>query len=370
MGGVGIKIIPLLVLILAACTNPITPTPTDFTRSPTVTATASATVSPSPTRTPVPSSTPTATATIAAGTLTPAPTATPNPLMAWSIEALAARTYGEGDLLVRETLPPTGPYYRYLVEYPSDGLTVTGLLNVPTYGEPPYPVIIVLHGYIHPDDYEPGLDSRYLGDEYALHGYAVLMPDFRGYNGAAGSGNPMRMPYVIDTLNAIESLDTLDVLDQARVGLIGHSMGGGVAAGVAVISDRVDAVVLYGAMNGDQAANYHHIRETFSPGWADWSAGQWGTPESNPDGFAAISASTYYDRIRVPVQIHHGTADDQVPYAWAVEMTGAMSAAGVDVTLYPYEDGPHTFRADPLARLLTETLAFFDAEVRGDTLTP
>ncbi len=293
------------------------------------------------------------------------PTPTPHPLADFRIAALAERTYGEGDILVREAVGHDLPFYRYVIEYPSDGLTVTGLLEVP-FGEGPYPVIVVLHGYIPVADYHRGDDALVIADYFARRGYAAIVPDYRGYMGTAGGPNPLRIPYAVDALHLIESLDTLDVLDADRVGVIGHSMGGGVATYVMVLSERVDATVLYAAMSADQAANWEHIHRTWSPFWMDRTAREYGSPASDPALYAAISPVNVLDRVRAPVQIHHGTADTEVPPDWSRDLHARLRAAGASSTLYLYPGAGHTFYGPSRDRFLERAFAFFETNVRGE----
>lgn len=295
--------------------------------------------------------------------LPPAPT--PHPLAAFTIPALAARTYGQGDILVREDTGTDLPFYRYVIEYPSDGLTVTGLLEVP-FGAGPYPVAVVLHGYIPVADYQQGDDALVIADYFARRGYAAVVPDFRGYMGAAGGPNPLRIPYAVDTLHLIESLGTLDVLDADRVGIVGHSMGGGAAAYVMVLSERVDATVLYAAMSADQAANWEHIHGTWSSYWMERTAREYGSPASDPALYAAISPVNYLDRVHAPVQIHHGTADGEVPVAWSRDLYARLRAEGKDAALYLYPGAGHTFYGPARDRFLERAFAFFEAHVRGE----
>ncbi len=337
-------------------TTPPAVTPTTLpaaTNAPTPTAIPAATGTPTPDG-PTPTSAPT-------DTLTPTPT-TP-PLLGYTIDALAAREYGEGDLLVAEEQTAPGPYHQYVMEYRSDGLTVTALAYVP-FGEGPFPVIVVLHGYIPPEQYYRGLDANLLADTYARNGYAAIMPDYRGYMGTAGGPNPMRIPYAVDTLNLIGALGTLDVLDETRVGVVGHSMGGGVASYVMVLAPQVDAVVLYGSMSADQAANWYYIGETWSRYWMDSTARLYGSPETHPELYAAISPVNYLDRVRMPVQIHHGDADEVVPVEWSRELAARLTGAGVQTSYYEYPGGPHTFYGAELALLRERTLSFFNAYVK------
>ncbi len=295
----------------------------------------------------------------------PIPTATPDPLAPYTIPALAARRYGEGDILVREVVGERLPFHRYVVEYPSDGLTVTALANVP-FGQGPFPVVVILHGYIPPEVYERGADSLPVADFFAGRGYAAIMPDYRGYAGTAGGPNPLRIPYAIDVLNLIESLDTLDVLDESQVGIIGHSMGGGAATYVMVLSERVRAVVLYAPMSADQAVNWRYIGEVWAPYWMQtYTARHYGSPHTNPRGYAQISPINYLDRVHAPVQIHHGTADDQVPFEWSRDLAIRLSEAGADVALFAYEGAGHTFTGADWLLFLERSYAFMEEHVRG-----
>jgi len=345
---------------LAGCAPPAQANPP--TIAPTVGPTAlpdpTATLSPAPTATQGPTPT-------AAATATPTPSPTPNPFAGYTIPELAARPYGGGDLYVAEELEQAAGFTRYRIEYISDTLIVTGLMNIPYGDDGPYPVIIANHGYIDPDDYVPGLDSRPMGDFFAQHGYATIMPDYRGYGGSDSGLNPLRIGYAIDVLNLIESLHLIIDLDPERVGVVGHSMGGGVSTYVMTLSDRVDAVSLYGSMSADQAANWQHIHDMWSPGTMDLFAQTYGTPDENPGGYASISPINYLERVSMPVNIHHGTLDSQVPVAWSIDLSERLLEAGVETQLYLYPDAGHTFRDTDLTTFLRRDLAFFDRTVKG-----
>src|SRR4030067_881716 len=76
--------------------------------------------------------------------LTPPPTATrttEQALYPYTIEGLREHKFQSGKIIIRETLLETEIFTRYLIKYPSDGLVISGILQVPTIGEPPYPVI-------------------------------------------------------------------------------------------------------------------------------------------------------------------------------------------------------------------------------------
>ena len=154
------SIFGLAVLLSACAGNEQAPSPVavaQATSAPSATPTFPPTVAPTltstPTHTPtsLPTETPTATPT-ATATSTPTSTATPDPFAEFTVDGLTARSYGEGELQVEEVLNVTNAFTRTLITYPSDGLTIYGFMNVPK-GEGPFPVVLVLHGYVNPARY-------------------------------------------------------------------------------------------------------------------------------------------------------------------------------------------------------------------------
>ena len=82
-------------------------------------------------------------------TPTPKPTKTPKPHPI-SVQALINKKYDGRDLKVRRLLADYGAYKRYIITYRGDGLTISGVMNVPD-GKGPFPVLVLNHGYIDPD---------------------------------------------------------------------------------------------------------------------------------------------------------------------------------------------------------------------------
>ena len=159
----------------------------------------------------------------------PATTPTPD-LHPLSIAYLRAGKYPGSDIVFEETLPAYDLYDRYLVSYQSEGLTIYAYMTIPKGDVPPggWPAIIFNHGYIPPNEYVS--TERYIAymDRLANNGYIVFRPDYRGHGESEGSaGGAYSNPgYTIDVLNALASLKKLPVVDNDRIGMWGHSMGG------------------------------------------------------------------------------------------------------------------------------------------------
>lgn len=353
-------------LFLAACSRAPEVTPDVLVAVPLaenivalpVTSTASAVPSATATETPAPSP-----------TLEPPPTTTwtPEPYAKYRIDDLAARGYGGGELTVEGIIAENSYFSRLLVSYPSDGLKIYGFMNVPHKGAPPYPVIIALHGYIEPDIYNT-LDytTRY-ADTLARSGYLVIHPNLRGYPPSDSGDNLFRVGMAIDVLNLIALVKThagqpgpLELANSDRIGLWGHSMGGGVSTRVITVSPDVKAAVLYGAMSGDEKRNFERIFSYFSNGTR--GIDELSVPEVE---LVLISPINFLDRIQSAVSIHHGANDVDVPLEWSRDLCTRLESLGKSVECFTYSGQPHTFRGEGEDLFNMRMVQFFDRILRN-----
>lgn len=354
---------PLFVLLgLVGCGQTAVPPPTS-SAPPGLTETAvlplSSPTAPPPTSATITTATEIAPITAVAATPTPIPTllpsptappfadATPDPYAALTIESLVARSYGGGFLQIEETLEQNEAFSRYLIRYPSDDLTIFGYMNVPREGER-FPVVIMLHGYVPPEEYETVAYTRRYADDLARAGYFVIHPNLRNYPPSDSGPDPFRIGYATDVLNLIaivreQSQDPLGVLrraDRDTIHLWGHSMGGGIALRVAVVNnaDYVKTAVLYASMSGDEVLNYTQIQQ--------WSNGRRGEFElaASPEALAAISPINYLDRLQAAISVHHSDADATVPVAWSEALCAHLAARDHPLECFIYNGQPHTFR--------------------------
>ncbi|MCS7038721.1 MAG: alpha/beta fold hydrolase [Anaerolineae bacterium] len=350
----------LLGMVLAGCDRPrstLVAAPATPT-APTVTPAAALTATPTPTATPTvtPSATPTATWT---PTPSPTPTPTPDPYAGLTIADLTARRYGGGAVMALETLTVTNAFTRTLIAYESDGLRIVGFMNTP-HGVGPFPVVIVLHGYVDPARYRTLTYTTPYADALARQGYLVVHPNLRNFPPSDTGPDPFRVGLAVDVLNLIALIKAeagrpglFAQADAERIGLWGHSMGGGVALRVLVVSPDVRAAVLYGSMSGDERRNYEKIIV-----WSGRQRGLWelSVPQADLDRIAPIG---FLDRITAAVSIHHGEADETVPLAWSVDLCERLQALGKTVECFTYPGQPHTFVGEGHRLFIERTLAFF-----------
>lgn len=299
--------------------------------------------------------------------ISPSATVSPtlDPYAGLTINDLVARSYGDGTLEIEEIMAENSSFTRYLISYPSDGVKIYGFMNVPT-GDGPFPVVIAQHGYIEPERYNTLDYTTGYADALARAGFLVLHPNLRGYLPSEDGPNLFRVGMAIDVLNLIGILKnqagqpgSLEVADASRIGLWGHSMGGGISTRVMTVSPDVKAVVLYGAMSGDDQKNYERIFNVFSDGTR-------GIEELNapPEAFLRISPIYYLERIQAAISIHHGSADSEVPVEWSEDLCERLQGLGKQVECFIYPGQPHTFTGEGDDIFIERTIDFFTQELR------
>ena len=141
--------------------------------------------------------------------------------------------------------------------------------------------------------------------------------------------------------------------------MLGHSMGGGVTLNTIVAKpDLISAAVLFAPVSVNQLNNFQRWTER-RPELAKQVIETYGTPESNTDFWHDVSAVNFLDRIKTPVMLHHGDADDSVPIGWSVDLEARLKTLGKNITYYAYASQPHEFTSS-WTTVMQRTVDFFD----------
>ncbi len=299
---------------------------------------------------------------------TPTPTPTPTPPHPVSIQALIERDHSGSGLRLGTVLARTAAYTSYAVTYESDGLTVSGLMNIPR-GKGPFPALVLAHGYIDPAVYTTGRGLAREQDLLAREGYVVLHTDYR--NHARSDDDPdndvrLRLGYTSDVIGAGLALrdSGRPEIDPDRIGLLGRSMGGGVVYNTLVVAPGLfDAAVVFAPVSARPQDNIDHFQRGEGDPLVAEIDEAYGAPEENPRFWRNVSPLTFVDRVTEPLLIHHGTADTTCPLAWTKRTVAAFEAAGKDVELRQYPGEGHTF-GPQWPRSMEATVAFFERHLR------
>jgi len=324
-----------------------------------------ATSTPAPPTLPATAS-PTATQT-ATPTLTPTPTPTPHPM---SVAGQRAVSYPGSEIVIERELTAAYNHRRYYAYYLSEGYKIYGLLTVPTGEMPPggWPAIVFNHGYIPPDVYRT--TERYVAyvNRLAQSEYIVFRIDYRGHDQSEGEangayGNP---GYLTDVLNAVSALQRFPEANPDKIGMWGHSMGGYLTLRAMVVSDQVKAGVIWAGVVASYPDMLYNWRRSGSftprPGvrrWREEWVETYGSPKENPQFWASVSANSYLADLSGPIQLHHGTADTDVPVEFSQTLFDQAFAAGQDVELYLYEGDDHNL-SGYFSLAMNRTIEFFD----------
>lgn len=323
-------------------------------------------------------------------TLTLIPSATPTTaqlIFPFTIEGLRQHHFQSGNIHIRSTLDENDSYTTYLIDYPSDGLTITGVMQIPV-GAGPFPVILLNHGFFSRSVYHSGDGTDRAAAFLARHGYITLASDYRSWGASDIGSSFFYSGLVIDVINLLNAIPSIPQADPNRIGMWGHSMGGGVTIKVLTVDSRINAAVLYSPVSADEA----DVIDRWGMGcFGDIARGEQILgcnssdiiPEDLPSNlqsayrFAASDSDTlkrvspiyYLDSIQIPIQIHFGTEDGKVlngtPPEWSLKLAKALRDSGKDVELLSYEGERHSFIGQPWFVFMERTLKFFDKNVKN-----
>jgi dienelactone hydrolase len=334
--------------------------------------------------------------TVPVSTLTLAPPATPSaPLTVaqwiypYTVDGLRHHQFQSGSIKIVSTLlATTENYTSYLISYPSDGLTITGILQVPTKGKPPFPVVVMNHGYFNREDYSSGDGTDRAAEYLNRHGYLTVSSDYRSWGGSDIGPSIYYSGLAIDVLNLITAIPSIPQADDSRIGIWGHSMGGGVTLKVLEVSSNLKAAVLYSTVSADDS----DVLARWGLGCiGDIIAGehQLGCNSSDvvPLDLPQDLIKAYYDSstdadllhqtssiynlnyVTAPVEINYGTNDGKTlagtPPEWSKKLYQAFKDAGKDAQLFAYEGEYHSFNGDNWIAFMERSAHFFDQYVKG-----
>src|SRR5690606_7473366 len=122
----------------------------------------------------------------------------------------------------------------------------------------------------------------------ARRGYVVAHPDYRNHAQPDKDPNSvfnMRLGYAEDIINGIMAIRAagLPYVDGEKIGMRGHSMGGGVTLNILVAKpDLVEAAVLFAPVSSDTRDNFNRWTRTRTE-TAQKIIASYGSPQDNPE---------------------------------------------------------------------------------------
>jgi len=269
------------------------------------------------------------------------------------------------------------------IRYLSDGLLIRGMLIRPRNpGGHRWPAIIFNRGgngdYGRIGNYgvpcKQDSDScLYLVDLLMLaqKGFVVIASDYR-YHGESAKRDEWGGREVNDVLNLVPALGSLDIVDPARLYMLGQSRGGmmtyiALKRGVAV---KAAAVIAGPSLLSADTKNFIH-GDWFLKGneWFDGATKVWPDYEHlAAKHFEERSAAMWPEMIHAPVLILHSRTDQLVPATQALRMAEALQSRNRPYALVIYDDDSHSLsrNAEDRTRRIAEWFDKFGAHEEAE----
>lgn len=227
-----------------------------------------------------------------------------------------------------------------------NGVPLQGVLVKPPGFDPAkkYPLMVYIYERLSQTlhtFYDPAPSHRVNPAVYASNGYVVLMPDIAytiGYPGQSGMNAVMP---------AVQKVVDEGYIDEARIGIQGHSWGGYQIAYMVTKTNRFRAAAP-GALVGNMFSAYSGIRYgTGVPRQFQYERTQsriGGTPWQYPLRFLENSPVFTADRVQTPILMLHNDADDAVPWTQGIEFFLALRRLDKEAYFFNYNGEPHGIR--------------------------
>jgi len=286
---------------------------------------------------------------------------TPRRLDAYTFDRLASMEFPAAPLRLERVLYERPEFTAWVFSTQTAlGQTVSGVINIPQ-GSGPFPVVVLLRGYVEKEQYRPGLGTRGAADAFARNGIIGVAPDFLGY----GSSDPesfdvfeTRFEKPLTVLSVLAGLSTLPQADLERVGLWGHSNGGQIAFSVLQITGKSYPTALWAPVT----LGFPESVTAFFPELPD--KGAYLQKQLDDEFFWRYNAKDYsisdhWERIRAPLIIHQGGKDTLVTPTQTEATIALFKQKNISVryTLFPQEN--HLFSAGFAPQAAANDLRFF-----------
>lgn len=251
---------------------------------------------------------------------------------------------------------PAGRAYRSLHYDNGAGGSVHAFLAEPQ-GSGPHPLVVDVHGGPQAqteDSFDPLVQS------WVDHGFAVLMPNYRGSTGYGKAwedallGDPGR-PELADVLAGRDLLVAEGVVDPDRCVLTGASWGGYVT----LLGLGLQPEAWAAGVAGVPVADYVSAYADEAPVLQEFDRSLFGgTPDELPDLYRDRSPITHVDRVRAPVLIVTGRNDTRCPKPQVDNYVEALRARGVPHAYDVFEAGHGSYAVDEVIRQQALALDF------------
>jgi uncharacterized protein len=224
----------------------------------------------------------------------------------------------------------------------NDGQKILGVIHRPVGGtSTPRPAVAIFHGLVGSKDQPHQLYVK-LAEALARAGMVALRIDLRGRGDSEGETVDITPEADIsDATKALEYLASLQDVDPQRLGLVGHSWGGAIAACLAGRDARVAALVMWSSAPSGVLEWSPPFREIDGRQVAEL----WGNLVGRAffEGLRRINTLQEIGRTRAPLLIVYGTEDEGISAASVAAATQMLAQAGIRHEVAAIDGADHVF---------------------------
>jgi len=277
--------------------------------------------------------------------VTPAPT--PKPLLQYTFPNLSRYIPRPSQISLGKITATESAIAIYQASFNTNGKHMSMQLMVPNTATPAggFPIILMNRGFVEAAQYQPGVGTKNAAKVFAGNGFVTIAPDFLGF----GTSDPApedsmaaRLEKPQQLLDLISSLSSLPFVNPDKLGIWGHSNGGQITLSLLEITSKPYPTVLWAPVTKPFPFSLLYYTDEYSDGGkalrkviADF--------EKDYDVFD-FSLDKFADRLVGPIELHQGTADEEVPETWSKEFVTTLKEKQIPITYYVYEGADHNLR--------------------------
>ncbi|MFJ3391175.1 S9 family peptidase [Lysinibacillus sp. NPDC086135] len=267
---------------------------------------------------------------------------------------------------------------REIVSWQSrDGLEIEGVLSTPVDfdANKKYPLLVVVHGgpaWASFPIFSNCFNEKYPIEQFIEKGFIVLEPNYRGSSGYGNEflkANYRKLGIVNydDVISGVDKLVDKGMADKDRVGVMGWSNGGYIAAFCSTFSSRFKAISVGGGITNWRT----HYVNTDIPYFIRTYLGNdpWNDPWNDPEIYTKTSPMTYIKSACTPTLIQHGEQDARVPTPNAYELYQGLKDMEVDTELIIFKGMAYSSDQPGInVAIMKQNLMWFSHYILGESM--